>query len=418
MKWSNIWSYTQQDYRSWPSEIEKQLQVVRIRSNHHSTSLKIRFSNEYGEEDLVFEKVNVRVIEPSTLKTSETKIVTLNGREKISIFPTVNLISDEVNLEICPGSIIEITTRLRQKTILRSGTVSYSKAGIEVYNYQLNGEDKIFIEQEKLFRMVKENNRMFYIYGISGVDILANDETRTIVAFGDSITQQGFWVEPLKIRLFEEKFHEVTVLNRGIGGSRILKGQNPENDSYTRHGMAGLFRFEKEVFMYGKVDVVICLHGINDLISRHDGTKEYPYTVEDIKDGLIQYAETAHHHNVKIIMGTLAPMGGSIFYSENLELERQEINEWIRDNDCFDGIIDFDKTLIEAGKENVLQETYDSGDGLHPSAKGGEKIAKIIELPYIKSIIHKQNKEEKDDEKEMASSGTCSIYDGNNANGM
>ena len=389
MKWSNIWSYTQQDYRSWPSEVEEQVQVIRIRSNHDSRCLKLRFSNTYGQENLVFEKVCVRVINPDTLQLSESEVVTLHTSERISIFPEANLISDEVKLRIFPGSIIEIETTLQQKTILRSGMVSYSKAGIEVYNYKLKGKEKVFTEQAELFRMVKENNRMFYIYGISGVDVLANDTAKTMVAFGDSLTQQGFWVEPLKRKLLKEKFHEMAVLNRGIGGSRILKGQNPENDSYTRHGMAGLFRFEKEVFMYGAVDVVICLHGINDLISRHDGSKEYPYTVENIQMGLLQYANIAHHHHAKIIIGTLTPMGNSIFYSEDLELERQEINRWIRNNSYFDGIIDFDKALLEVGKESLLQEIYDLGDGLHLAAKGGEKIAEIIELSYVNSIIHR-----------------------------
>jgi len=385
VKWTNIWSYTQQDYRSWQSEIENQLQVVHIPSNHYGKSLKIRFSNEYGQEDLNFKQVRVRVLDRKTLKPSETKIVTVNGNEKISIFPTLNLISDALDFEICLGDIIEIETELREKTILRSGTVSYKKERTEVFNYQrINGE-KVFMEQEKIFRMVKENNRMFYIYGISGVDFLVSDSAKTIVAFGDSLTQQAFWTEHLKELLFKEKMHDIAVLNRGIGGSRVLKGQNPENDEYTRHGNAGLFRFEKEVFMYGKPDIVICLHGINDLISRGDA-KEYPYTAEDIKNGLMQYAQIAHHHGVKIIIGTLTPMGNSIFYSDNSESERQEINKWIRQSDKFDGVFDFDKVLSDTDAEkNVLKKTCDSGDGLHPSAQGGKEMIKAIDLSCFNS---------------------------------
>ena len=120
MKWSNVWSYTQQDYRSWPSEIDNQIQVVRVRSNHHTKKLKIRFSNEYGQDELVFERVSIRVLEAGTLNPSETKTVTVSGLDQIYIFPTGHLISDEISLDIVPGSILEIETVVNNKTILHT----------------------------------------------------------------------------------------------------------------------------------------------------------------------------------------------------------------------------------------------------------------------------------------------------------
>ncbi|MBL1230502.1 hypothetical protein IW492_14820 [Enterococcus sp. BWB1-3] len=387
MKWSNVWSYTQQDYRSWPSEIENQLQVIRIRSNHHTKSLKLRFSNEYGQENLILERVSICQVDSKTLKRGERKIVTVNCQEKISIFPAAQLISDEIQLELNPGTILEIETVVKERTILRSGTVSYSRRELAVSNYRLKDGKKEYVEQQTLFRMVKENERMFYIYGISGLDFLVEDTAKTIVAFGDSLTQQGFWVDALKTRFFRSGMHELAVLNRGIGGSRVLKGQNPENDRYTRHGNAGLFRFEREVFMYGAVDVVICLHGINDIISRHDGTGEYSYTLEELKSGIGQYAAFAHQHGAKVIVGTLTPLGQSLFYSDDLEKERQKINTWIRRNKDFDGIADFDFAVMDLEQNHRLQLTFDSGDGLHLSDLGGQKLAETIDLSYINSII-------------------------------
>ena len=382
MKWSNIWSYTQQDYRSWPSEIEQQLQVVHIRSNHHTRSLKIRFSNEYGQEELILQSVSIRRLESEALKASERKAVTVGGTERIFIFPTAHMISDEIAIDVTPGSILEIETVVKNKTILRSGTVSYSRRGVEVYNYRLEDNKKIFVEQRDLFRMIKENDQMFYIYGISGIDFLVRDKAKTVVAFGDSLTQQGFWVEHYKERLFRSGVHDCSVLNRGIGGSRILKGQNPENDDYTRHGKAGLFRFEKEVFMYGAVDAVICLHGINDIASRHNGSGEYCYTLEEIKAGLTQYAAFTHHHGAIILIGTLTPMGGSVFYRDELEIERQEMNAWIRQNPDFDGVFDFDVAVMDRKKPNLLQKKFDCGDGLHLSDQGGRKIAETIDINF------------------------------------
>ncbi|SKA10051.1 Lysophospholipase L1 [Pilibacter termitis] len=380
-KWANVWSYTQQDYRSSPSTIENQVQIVRIRSNHVTNQLKLRFSNEYGMETIKFHKVLVRVLEEKTLNVREEKVVHVAGKEEISIFPASNLISDTLTFEVKYGMILEIETHLKKPTVLHSGTVSYSRRELEVFNYV--GDNRTFVEQKELFQMVKDNTRMFYVYGISGVDFLVNEKVKTIVAFGDSLTQQGFWVDHLKGRLFQEKQHEIAILNRGIGGSRMLKGQNPKNDVFTRHGNAGLFRFEKELFMYGEIDSAICFHGINDLISRHDGGNEYEFSFEDILLGFTQYANLAHQHNVKAYIATITPMKHSIFFNESFEKERQAVNEWIREQRYFDGVFDFEKAVVDKNDSALLAYDYDCGDGLHLSDKGGKALAESIDLAML-----------------------------------
>ncbi len=57
MNWIDIWGYQEQDYRSWPSKINNQEQIIRIRSNFNATKLKLKFSNLYGETPLYFKKI-------------------------------------------------------------------------------------------------------------------------------------------------------------------------------------------------------------------------------------------------------------------------------------------------------------------------------------------------------------------------
>ena len=387
MKWANIWSYTQQDYRSWPSTIADQVQVIRVRSHHHTQKMKLRFSNEFGEESLKFESVTVRILDGATLVPEASWPVTVNQATTVEIFPTLNLISDEIPLAVKPGSLIEIETVVKDSTVLKSGTVSYARREQEVTNYQLQDGKPVFVEQKELFRMVQENERMFFIYGLSGIEFEVEPSFKTIVAFGDSLTQQGFWLDNFKGQLFNAGKDQITVLNRGIGGSRVLQGQNPANDAFTRHGQAGLYRFEKEVYAYGPVEAVICLHGINDLISSHDGSGEFTYKKPEIMQGLAQYAALAHQHGSKIIIGTMAPLGASQFYSDAMEAERQEINQWLRQSPLFDGVIDFDQALADQGDPTKLQVNFDCGDGLHFSDQGGQQLAATIDIPYIESIF-------------------------------
>lgn len=393
MKWLNTWSYTQQDYRSWPSEVENQVQIVRIQCNHYSETLKLRFSNEYGLTPIIFDYVKIRVIQEEAKQSSEIKNVTVCGNKQVFIYPTANLLSDEIALSLIPGTIIEIETMMRNKTLLTSGTVSYSRINTDVYNYQLKDGQLEAIEQKNLFRMVQENERMFYIYGLSGIDLLVENNMQLIVAFGDSLTQQGFWVDHLKKRFVEVGQHNVAVINRGIGGSRILKGQNPKNDAFIRHGNAGLNRFEKEIYQYGNPDTIIVLHGINDLISRHDGTEEYSYSLKQIEEGLMQYATIAKHHHSRIVIGTIPPMGKSIFYNHKFEEERRILNNWIRKSHYFDEVLDFDSALSDLKIPYLLDQDYDNGDGLHWSSEGGKRAAEIVDISKISmKTIHSKER--------------------------
>ena len=52
---------------------------------------------------------------------------------------------------------------------------------------------------------------------------------------------------------------------------------------------------------------------------------------------------------------------------------RQEINAWIRDNDYFDGVIDFDEALRDKDNPSFLAREY-SSDGLHPNVAGYQKM--------------------------------------------
>ncbi|MDY0393591.1 hypothetical protein RWE15_02975 [Virgibacillus halophilus] len=56
------------------------------------------------------------------------------------------------------------------------------------------------------------------------------------------------------------------------------------------------------------------------------------------------------------------------------------MNEWIRSNDEFDGMIDFDKALRDPDEPERILPENDSGDHLHPNDQGYEKMAEAVDL--------------------------------------
>jgi hypothetical protein len=93
-----------------------------------------------------------------------------------------------------------------------------------------------------------------------------------------------------------------------------------------------------------------------------------------------ELAAKLHEKGLRIFAGTLPPFGGAPYYSNEKELTRQEVNRWIRTNEVFDGIIDFNNALADPQRPKQLLPDYDFGDHLHPCDAGFKALADCIPL--------------------------------------
>src|SRR5215471_1704644 len=167
--------------------------------------------------------------------------------------------------------------------------------------------------------------------------------TRTLVTFGDSLTDGGGvvppWPEVLSERLRAER-QRTTVVNAGISGNRLLRaGMGP----------SGLDRFEHDVLARRGVRWVTVLEGTNDL--GFAGSVE-PAATPPSADQLIaayrRLVARAHAAGVKVYGGTLPPFEGTTtagYFTPQKEAVRAAVNGWIRSSGTFDGVIDFDRAL-------------------------------------------------------------------------
>ena len=55
---------------------------------------------------------------------------------------------------------------------------------------------------------------------------------------------------------------------------------------------------------------------------------------------------------------------------------RSAVNDFIRDTDLLDGVIDFDKVVRDPLRPTRLGRGYDSGDHLHPSEEAYRAMAR------------------------------------------
>ncbi len=93
-----------------------------------------------------------------------------------------------------------------------------------------------------------------------------------------------------------------------------------------------------------------------------------------------QIITKAHARNIRIYGATILPFEGSGYFSPGHEAARQAVNQWIRTGGKFDAVIDLDAAIRDPEKPSHLARAVDSGDHLHPSAAGYQKMADAIDL--------------------------------------
>lgn len=225
---------------------------------------------------------------------------------------------------------------------------------------------------------------------VSAIDVIAPAGTGGIVTMGDSLTDSNLstvdahnrWPDQLARRIVAR--HEsggrlLGVMNQGIGGNRVLHDQR---------GDSCLRRFDRDVIAQPGVTHAIVFLGINDIRNRYKLPGE-EVTAPQMIAGFNQLAMRGRAAGITMYVGTLLPYEGENYnpppgltglYTEEGDAIRAEINGWIRTQDAYDGMIDFDAELRDPGHPKRMFPEYDCGDHLHPGDAGYLHMGDAIDL--------------------------------------
>ena len=151
-------------------------------------------------------------------------------------------------------------------------------------------------------------------YIITGVDVLADISSKTVVTLGDLITDgrgsttdgNNRWPDDLAQRLnTNTSATNVAVDNMGIGGGGIFGGLGP----------AAVNRFDRDVLNQSGVRWVIIFEGVNDI---GGGT-----TAQSLTNAYAQFVDKAHARNLLAYGVTITPFGRNSYYTPAHEALRR-----------------------------------------------------------------------------------------------
>lgn len=218
---------------------------------------------------------------------------------------------------------------------------------------------------------------------LAAVDTVAAKKSRTIVTYGDSITDgsratvdsDNRWPDELAERVQAAGMKDVAVANAGIGGNRLLK------DGY---GDNALSRFDRDVLAVPGVSHVVILEGVNDIGAAWRDKQTETVSADGIIDAYQQMIARAHGRGVKVILGTILPYKGAGYWSEWGENIRSDVNTWIRTQKVADGVVDFDAATRSTEDPAVMNKAFDGGDFLHPNDAGFAAMAAAVDLNLLR----------------------------------
>ena len=156
----------------------------------------------------------------------------------------------------------------------------------------------------------------------------------------------------------------------GIGGNSVIFGGL---------GPTAMRRFKNDVLEQDGVRWVIILEGVNDI-----GGSQNQKVADNLITAYQKFINQAHDRNVMVYGVPILPFGGSFYDSNDHEAARQTVNKWIRASGQFDAVIDLDAAVRNPEDPNKLLKAYDSGDHLHLSPAGYQKMAEAIDLDLFK----------------------------------
>ena len=388
-EWVGTWSASPQpvwgpDFfapASIPRSVRDQTirQVARL--SQGGDRLRVEFSNRYGDEAMTIGTAAIAMAgKDGAIDAGSSTPLTFGGEDSISIPPGALVWSDPVDFTVDDLTEVSVSIYLPDITPL----TTWHNDGRQTAYISNNGD---FTGDETFEAATTTNARLF----LSGIQVEMEGDGRSIVLFGDSITdgdsstpnENNRWPDVLAERIVAAG-SDVGVLNEGISGARILRDRMGDN---------ALARFEDDVLSHPQADTVVLMMGINDI-----GWPDSPLvpegepapSAEDIIAGYKQLIARAHMNDMKIIGATLTPFentfaGGplSSYYNEDKEAKREAVNDWIRNSGEFDGVVDFDALLRDESSPKKIKAEYDSGDHLHPNDAGYEAMANAVDLKML-----------------------------------
>ncbi len=331
--------------------------------------LRVRLSNAYGTNAVSIISAHVALASglgsaaDGKIDSATDAALTFHGALSVNILPGDAVVSDPFNFDLPALTNLAIS-------------IYFGNVSATTINGHPGSRTTSFIQSGNGLAVASMPgaNRTAHWYIITGVEVWSDISSKALIILGDSITDgrgsttdgNNRWPDDLAQLLDTNPATTgVAVVNMGIGGNGIFRGLGPP----------AVARFDRDVLDQSDPGWLIVFEGVNDIGGDDTGT-----IATNLIAAYIEFARKAHARNLLAYGATITPFGGNRYYTDSHEVAREEVNTWLRTNNVFDAVIDFDAMVRDPQTRTNLYLRYDSGDHLHLSPAGYRAMTAGIDL--------------------------------------
>lgn len=342
-------------------------------------SIRIRLDNSYGTRSLVVGAAAVgQSMRGAILTPGSSRVIFFDGATRVTIPPGGSVQSDPVVMPVLAQQDLAISLHLPEANVRPS---QHNGAKVTSFLTANGGGDHTRDESANAF--TQTTTAMLWL---KSIDVLGLTSAGTIVAFGDSITDGSCatddahdrWQDWVAVRLQLDAMNGVhkAVVNEGIGGNTVTANVSPAPSS-----MPGLERLERDVLNHSGVTHVVLFMGTNDI--RREAT------AAQVIAGIQEIIDRVHAEAMKIVGATIiprhdrAPTENNTGWTPAKTATRHEVNNWIRNDAPFDGVLDFDLMVQDSADPNLIESRLNC-DGIHPNPRGYYEMGSNVNLDLFK----------------------------------
>jgi lysophospholipase L1-like esterase len=355
-----------------------------VRPTISGRSLRVKLTNIRGNTPAVFSAAFIGVAGSGASVVTETnRRLTFRGTNSLTLAPDESAWSDPIAFNVHAFERLAVSLDITSASDVSMDTLAL------VTTYRAAGHHAASTSPDG-FAPIPPNapdskTDEYPMYWLAALDVESPSAAGTIVAVGDSwidgrcsTTEDGRvrpdlyqrWIDVLSVRLAKGRPNEErAVVNVGIAGNRIIPGGG--------NGPPLLQRLDRDVLERAGATHVIFQQGMNDL---GGGA-----TAAQVTAAMQEVIDRVHARGLRIIGGTLFPLARPDLagWTAPYDAQRLAVNNWIRTQAKFDGIIDFDRLMsggpVYDGSQS-LKPRFVCNDNVHPNAAGYRAMGEFVDL--------------------------------------
>jgi lysophospholipase L1-like esterase len=390
VKWFTAWAASHGQRLTTPALSGSSVRMI-IRPTISGDSVRLKLENTLGQAPVEFSAVYLgQQAQGASVVPGTNRQLTFDGHPGLSLAPGGGAYSDPIKMKVRA-----FTTYAVGIDVVSASDISSHFLGL-VSNYMVAGRHAADPGASG-YVQVPDNNTgpngaTWPLYWVAALDVTSPVAKGTIVLFGDSITEGRCstrtehgssagvvqkdlyqrWSDILAKRLSALPSTESkAIANEGISGNRIIRGGT---------GPTALSRMDRDVLDRKGTTHVVFFIATNDIA----GGELAPAVIQGSK----QVIDRLRAAGLKIIGVTIVPRGGAATWTTSMEQQRLAVNDWIRHEAKFDGIIDFDQLmqgpLVPSNNAVQMRPEYSCFDGVHPNDTGYSAMGAFIDLKLFR----------------------------------